>query len=699
MRSIQIRKEIHDMFMTGVKRRIAIAAIFAGVLLSGCGDIQSDSATSDAFPVIVEYEWFNGDTPAGEQTLTVNEDGSRHSTMRLQWNNRDFTLENRMQFSDDGYVVLQSLAGTSAFGAQIDETFRIEDGVAKWRNPAETGEVATDGKAFYVPARSGATETLAGIIRIATNNADGAVSLLPSGEARVRKLTEKPIQKGKTKAVVSLYAITGLEFAPTYVWLDENQNFFAFNFWGMTLQQTGWGDEVRNSLKEIQNEFEEKYYQSIASDKVEDVSRPILISNVNVVDVEAGELLLAQNVVSENGVITTISNDPIELSNAKKIDGTGKTLIPGLWDMHGHVEFFGYYGGIFNVAGGVTTVRDMGSDHDALMRAKSNFDDGVLVGPNVYAAGFIDQKSPFAETRAVETLNEALERIEWYADNGYIQIKLYSSISPDWVPALTKFAHEKGLRIGGHIPAFMTAEKAVRVGYDEISHINFLFLNFLAGDEDDTRTRLRFYLYGDEAGNVDLESENIESFIALLASNDVVVDPTVAVFDSMIGHHAGQPNPLFTEVINRFPIGEYRSALSPGFEITDENAEAWAQSQENSLAFVRKLHEGGVQLIAGTDALPGFAFHRELELYAQSGIPNADILKIATIDAARVIGQEDAVGSITVGKRADMVLLNSNPLDDISAVRDIEFIIMRNKIYEPDDLLSAVGVRSNSGAN
>ncbi|MEX6634536.1 amidohydrolase family protein [Hyphococcus lacteus] len=690
------RNKQHTLSTSHLRLRQPFILCVAFIALSfvGCAEKGNEESNKDAERSrTIEYEWYNGVTPAGEQTVSIGDDGKRQSTMRLQWNNRDFVLNNTMQFDDSGYVTQQHLTGTSAFGATIDELFSIKEKIARWKNPSEEGEKVVAEPAYYVPARSGATETLAGLIRVGLKSPNGTVALLPSGEASIKKLADEAVRNGNMETTVSLYAITGLEFAPTYVWLDEDQNFFAFTFWGMSLAPKGWGANIREQLHEAQTEIEERYYNNVAAERVENPAGRVQISNVDIVDVETGSLLLEKNVLIENGVITAIDEIQSKDADIRTIDGSGKTLIPGFWDMHGHIEFFGNYGGIFNIAGGVTSVRDMGSDHDALMRSKNNFLEGRLVGPHVYAAGFIDQKSPFAETRAVETLEEAKQKVAWYADNGYGQIKLYSSIAPEWVAPLSDLALEKGIRVGGHIPAFMSAEQAVHAGYDEISHINFLFLNFLADQDDDTRTRLRFYLYGDEAGNLDLDGADVQEFISLLASEKIVVDPTIAVFDSMIGHHAGKPNPLFTKVIDGFPIGEYRSALSPSFDITSENEQAWSNSQRNSLEFIRRLHDGGVQILAGTDALPGFAFHRELELYAEAGIPNADILKIATIDAARVTGEEKVSGSIKVGKRADMVLLNSNPLEDISAVRDIEYVFAHDKIYDPKSLLTAVGVK------
>ena len=138
---------------------------------------------------------------------------------------------------------------------------------------------------------------------------------------------------------------------------------------------------------------------------------------------------------------------------------------------------------------------------------------------------------------------------------------------------------------------------------------------------------------------------------------------------------------------------------APGFKITEENAQAWEESRQKALQMIGKLYAGGVQIVAGTDALPGFALHRELELYVRAGIPNAAVLRIATLDAARVAGVDGTSGSITVGKQADLVLLDGNPLDDISAVRRTVLVVKGDTLYQPDELMNAIGIRPIARSN
>ena len=278
------------------------------------------------------------------------------------------------------------------------------------------------------------------------------------------------------------------------------------------------------------------------------------------VDVADGILVENQHVLIENGIIQSVSSEPPEISTAKVIDASGRTLIPGIWDMHAHISLDE---GLLNIAAGVTSVRDLGSTAERMAELQHKFHTGQVIGPTTYAAAMIDGLSPYTSRNPAATEEEALVMIDRFADQGYIQIKLYSSIHPEWVPAIAERTHDRGLRLSGHIPAFMSAEQAVNAGFDEIQHINMVFLNFLAGDREDTRQQIRFNLYGSDAGKLDLDSPEVVEFIELLAENNVVVDPTAAIFQSMLTHVPGQPDPTFAAIAEHLPLSVRRQLYSP----------------------------------------------------------------------------------------------------------------------------------------
>src|SRR5690606_10262032 len=131
-------------------------------------------------------------------------------------------------------------------------------------------------------------------------------------------------------------------------------------------------------------------------------------------------------------------------------------------------------------------------------------------------------------------------------------------IDPKWVKPIAEHAHHRGMRLSGHVPAFMTAQQAVDAGFDEIQHVNMLFLNFLAGAEVDTRTQLRFSLVGEKAAGLDLTSKPVKDFIKLLADKQITIDPTVATFRSLLLGKNKQVDPEFAMVADHLPPGVVR---------------------------------------------------------------------------------------------------------------------------------------------
>jgi len=184
----------------------------------------------------------------------------------------------------------------------------------------------------------------------------------------------------------------------------------------------------------------------------------------------------------------------------------------------------------------------------------------------------------------------------------------------------------------------------------------------------------------------------VQSFIGLLAQRRIVIDPTVALFDGMLRHRPGEYNPSYAMIADHLPPTVRRGMLNPIMEVSEANAPTYARGAAAMVDMVGRLYRAGVPLVAGTDAMPGFLYDRELELYRQAGIPAAEVLRIATLGAARVMGLDATSGSIDAGKQADLVLLKDNPLEDISAVRRPRLVIKGREAWRPADLDRAMGI-------
>ncbi|WP_249348637.1 amidohydrolase family protein [Pseudoalteromonas citrea] len=443
------------------------------------------------------------------------------------------------------------------------------------------------------------------------------------------------------------------------------------------------------TLRKLQKEQEQTYLEDLSA-SLTHTHQSLLIKDVAVLDVEQGVVTSGQHVLLRDGKIKRISNEPLKLNGIATVNGSGKTLIPGLWDMHGHLS---KENGILNIANGVTSVRDMGNEHKNIMEIESLFDTNRVLGTRVYRAGFMDKLSENSAGLSVETLEEALNTVDFFADNGYVQIKLYSSIDPTWVKPIADRAHNRGLRLSGHVPAFMTAEQAINAGYDEIQHINMLFLNFLAGQDVDTRTTKRFSLIGEQATELPLDTDEMTAFIKLLADKKIVVDATVSTFRSLLMAENEKVNPEYAHLIDHMPVSFVRQMKGAVMHVEDIHKINYQRSGEAMQNMLKKLYDAGVNIVPGTDNVAGFTLIRELELYALAGIPTAEVIKMATINSAKLMGVAHKTGSIDENKTADLVLVEGDPLEEIKALRKPSLIIKGEQVFKPEQIYNAIGVK------
>src|SRR5207302_11401222 len=286
--------------------------------------------------------------------------------------------------------------------------------------------------------------------------------------------------------------------------------------------------------------------------------------------------------------IEAVGASVLALDNLEHIDAAGRTVIPGLWDMHTHNSADD---GMLNIANGITSVRDLANDTDFLLDLRKKIDSGAAVGPRIIMAGIIDGPGKYAGPTKVlvDTEDQARAAVDNYAKLGYEQIKIYSSVRPALVPVITSAAHAHGLRVSGHIPAFMRAEEAVRAGYDEIQHTNFLFLNFWP-DVADTRTPVRFTAVAERAETLDLKSAQVQTFLDLLREKKTVIDPTVTIFEGMFTSRRGAMSPSYAMIADRLPPQVRRGFLTGGLPVPDGKDQLYRDSFRNVLAMVKALY-------------------------------------------------------------------------------------------------------------
>ncbi|MGB5881451.1 MAG: hypothetical protein WBH85_15600, partial [Thermoanaerobaculia bacterium] len=365
---------------------------------------------------------------------------------------------------ESGLPLALEIRGNDYFKAPVEETFGIVDGQASWRNQGEEGSRRLETPSFYV-GMNDPPAMLAVLARALVEAPEKRLALLPEGEATVEKFGELEVSNGDRKLTVDQYSITGLGFTPTSVWLDRELELFAIDTGWLGIIREGWEPSLE-SISAAQKKSESRLYADWSRRYAHRPAVPLVVTGGRVFDSKKAKAIAGMTVVVEGDRITAVARDgDVELpADAQVIDAKGKTLLPGLWDMHTHVS---EVDGLLNIAAGVTSVRDLANDVDIVLEIRRQWDAGEAIGPRLLVTGFMDGPGPYAGPTKVlvSTVEEGRAAIDRYHQLGYPQIKIYSSVKPELIPALVAHAHEKGMRVSGHIPAFMTARMAVEQGY------------------------------------------------------------------------------------------------------------------------------------------------------------------------------------------------------------------------------------------
>jgi Amidohydrolase family len=656
-------------------------------LIAGCTVSAAQAATEYRYTML-----FSGRV-GGEHVTRIADDGSIATDFSYRENGRGPDYKEKFVLASDGTLRRFAITGKSTFGALVDERFERKGDRAEWAGKVDHGSMKVSGKALYVPIES-TIEVTGTMVRALIHESTSKLPGIPGGELSIVKLTDTKITNGNETRALTLYAIRGADLEPIYVWMTaDGERAFATIFPGFAqLILKGWEAQAAG-LEQLQLEAQGAYQHDIAKRDRHELAQPVLIKNARVFDSEHAVLGPLQDVYVNRGRIGAVypANSPSQTPGTV-IDAKGRTLLPGFIDMHAHVSPGDY---LLNLASGVTTVRDMGNDNATLAEAIGRIDRHESIGPHVVPAGFIEGKSQFNASGGilVESLEAAKQAVDFYAQRGYPQIKIYNSFKPEWVKDTAAYAHQRGLRVSGHIPAFMKAEDAVKDGYDEIQHINQVLLNFYVKPDTDTRSLLRFTLIAENANSLDLDAQPFQNLVKLFVAHRTVLDPTLTAFEAQFTQMPGQLNPSFAAVAEYLPITLHRQLFKSESEITKEMAPRWRGSFAKMLESVARFHRAGIQIVSGTDSVAGFAFQRELELYVKAGIPANEVLRIATWNGAtyaRVLADR---GSIERGKRADLMLIDGDPTQDISAIRKVALVLQDGDAYYPAELYGELGVK------
>jgi cytosine/adenosine deaminase-related metal-dependent hydrolase len=624
--------------------------------------------------------------PAGTQTVKEEAGGAVRVEYSYNDRGRGDNIAATWKLDAAGVPTEYDGKGNDYMKAPVEEHFEIRNGKASWKNRSEKGEQAVTGEAFYLPMSS-PPEFFGVLARALLKAPNHKLPLLPAGEASIEAAGKVNTAKGE----LTEYRITGLGFSPSAIWLDGN---------GIASSISGWfsvvPDGTEGSIKELQAAQEKTdaaWSERMARSLAHKPKADLVIRNARLFDPRDLSVTPGTSVLIRGDRIVRLGPDAETkpAADAEIIDAKGGFVMPGLWDNHQH---FSDDTGALDLANGVTSSRDMANDLDSFPKRVARFDEGSELGPRVLKAGIIDGKGELAgpTTMRVDTAEEAIRDVDWYADHGYVQIKIYSSIKPELVPIIADRAHARGMRVSGHVPAFMSARMFVDGGADEIQHINFIELNFLFPEVKETRNRDRFIKVAERAREFTPDKPEVREFIGFLNRHHTVLDPTMVAFEGLFCGDPTAITPGLEEIIPRFPPQIRRGMLSGALQAPKDKEAAYRESFPAMLRLLKALHDGGVTIIPGTDALAGYMLHHELELYVRAGIPAPEVLRMATLTSAEVMGANKDRGVVAAGKLADMILVDGDPTTNIRDLDKLVTVIKAGNVYDPVAIEKALGI-------
>ena len=509
------------------------------------------------------------------------------------------------------------------------------------------------------------------------------LATFPRGKVEITHRAKDTVQvKGKL-SVLDRYVVEGINWGGRTVWLDEHKNLIAL---------VKANTQIREIIKKgyesvmptvIAGHVEEQIADlaKYTKNQKEEPAQTIALVGGDIVDGISSKTQRNKVLIIQNGRITDIG-DVGKLAvpqNAKVIDVTGKTLMPGLWDMHAHsnqVQWAPAY-----LAGGVTTIRDNGNEIEFATAFRDAIAKEGMLGPDILLGGMTDGpgKKGNGIIRAT-TEQEALEVVDMYLSKGYNQIKIYNSIEPDILKILAEEAHKRGVKVTGHIPTPVgNIRDAVALGMDMFSH-------------DRAITSLLFPdAQKSEFGSLEIDydaisDDKIKSATKFLLDNKIVLDPTMNL---RIVNSLTDGIPLKTIEPDAPRIAyelwepkRFRAGKSP--EVAAKTKARYAKYLE----IIGEFFRAGVPIVAGTDnAIPIFCLYLEIEGYQKfAKLTPLEAIQTATIIPARVMGMDDKTGSLEIGKEADIAILDKNPLENISNLRTVSAVITNGNYYKSDEL-------------
>lgn len=604
------------------------------------------------------YPVLNHGRPAGEMRVVRDADSVVITYAHID-RNRGRWVQNRYTVDAQGRVVAgEARPMTRAFVVSAaTERYRFDGDSLRFTRGNAPERAVARGTGFAALGNATAYDLALLARHLLASERQRALMLPVGAQTRLEIAADTQVQTARGPARVRLAMLHGAGATPRAVWIDAQANLVASAAeWFITVHPDYIA--AMPTLRAVELAYRERAAAAMAARLASVNPGELVITNADVFDAERGTILPQQAIHVRDGRIVRVA--PARGFRAPRgahvVDAAGKTVIPGMWDMHAHVFSTTQTDGNFrNLAIGVTAIRDMAADTDIATSLRDRANAGRIVAPHTILAGFMEGPQLWAGPSdvLVSTEAEAQRTVARYAELGYKQIKLYNLIHPDLVPTIAAEAERRGLRLSGHVPRGLSVNAAIRLGFDEINHAAFLFSSFFQDSLYWPEMRAYSAVAAAVAPTVDVDGAAMTALIADLKAHNTVIDGT---FNLWMRDSSGA-----------------------------DSVQAKAANRAY-LRLIRRLHDAGVTLVAGTD---GSSFNRELEHYEMAGIPAPEVLRIATWTAAQVMGESAERGAVREGYAADLVIIDGKPHERIADLRKVTLVVRGGRAYTPTALLEA----------
>src|SRR6202046_2529639 len=591
-----------------VSRALAQSQRTATPVTSSTQETKSPAASDESGKFILH----KFEQPIGEETYQIISDGnSLTAKIDFKFTDRGSTVPMTATFKAASDLTPQAfeIKGKNSRISEIDDAVEVQPEKVRVRDRDKWTEAQRPAQFFTIAGYAPTTMQMLMVRYWATHGSPAQLATLPGGQVKIQPRGQDLIKIDGHDQKFDRFTVEGLIWGRETLWFDASRNLIAAV---TTDAEFDHFEAVRDGYESGLGTFVGRAGAGGMA-ALADISKGISGSRAQKIAIVGGTLVdgtgrpaISDSVVLvENGRITRAGpSSQVKIpAGFGNIDARGKTVLPGLWDMHAHFEQVEW--GPIYLAAGATTVRDVGEEFEFITAVRDAVANGRGLGPRLLLAGVVDGTGPLAlGIERVDTPEQAKMWVDRYHDAGFQQMKIYSSVKLEELKDVATEAHRLGMTGTGHIPEGLTAYQAIDAGQDEINLIGYI-ANIMMPVLPDNATRLD---HAKAQGEIDMKSPESQKAIAFLVQHKIVVDPTLALMEFFTANTSRPPVSIEPGVAKVAPeLAAILAETGPASQYADLQEKVFQKEVE----IVGALHQAGITIVAGTDqTVPGYSLYR-----------------------------------------------------------------------------------------